>query len=124
MIKGIGTDILAVSRIRNLVENNPDDSFIKKTFTEAEIKLAESRFDPAMCFATRFAAKEAIFKSLHIDGNTVRLNEIEILEGEFGRPYVNLYGKVKELSDNLNIKEVEVSLSYETDYALAFAVVY
>jgi len=124
MIKGIGTDILAISRIRTLVENDSKDAFIKKTFTEAEIDLANSRYDPVVLYATRFAAKEAVFKSLHLDGNNIRLNEIEILEGEFGRPYVNLHGKVQMLADKIGIKEVEVSISYETDYALAFAVVY
>lgn len=121
MVKGIGTDILAIKRIRSIVENNANDAFIKKTFTKAEIDLAATRHDPVMLFATRFAGKEAIFKALHITED-IRLNEIEILEADAGRPYVVLHGKIKDMAEKKGISFVEISLSYETDYAVAFAV--
>ena len=78
MISGIGVDILNISRLdRSLGFNDP---FVLKTFTAAEIDEAKKSRDSARFFASRFACKEAIFKCLKMDGNVVRLNEIEIRE--------------------------------------------
>ena len=124
MIKGVGTDILSIERIRSLAKNNANDSFIKKTYTSKEIELARERYDPILFYCTRFAGKEAVFKALHIDEDSIRLNEIEILEHPSGRPYVNLLGKIKSIANEKIITTIEISLTYETDYAVAFAVAY
>lgn len=123
MVKGIGTDILAIKRIRTIIENNANDAFVKKTFTKSEIDLSQTRHDPVMFFATRFAGKEAVFKALHIS-EEIRLNEIEILEADAGRPFVVLHGKIKDIAEKKGIAFIEISLSYETDYAVAFAVAF
>lgn len=123
MIIGIGTDILDIDRIKLLYEkgNSTWESFKNKTYTPNEIALAQSRPLPYQCYATRFAGKEAVFKSLDIVNNKIRIYDIEILEGENGRPYVNLNGVTKELALERGITKIEISLSYEDKYALAFA---
>ena len=119
MIHGVGTDILSVSRMGNLPE---EDAFVRKTFTEKERREIFARREPQMGLCTRFAGKEAVFKALRIDSDTARLNEIEILAEETGAPFVTLHGRLAERAAEMGIRTVHLSLSWETDYALAFAV--
>jgi holo-[acyl-carrier protein] synthase len=121
MILGIGTDILKIQHIRNMY-NGTDDPFFQKTFTENEKKQASVRPDPVIYFSTRFTGKEAVFKSLGIDGSDIRLDDIEILNSETGQPVVVLSGNVKEIAERKGIKYIHISLSYNDDYAVAFAI--
>ena len=120
MIYGIGTDILKISSIASGTAdlNNP---FVRKTYTPKEIALITSRPVPQNSFATRFAGKEAVFKALNIYGNDIRLNEIEILENENGQPTVTLHGNALRLAEQKGISRILISLSYDTDYAVAYA---
>ncbi|MCQ4671119.1 holo-ACP synthase [Lactonifactor longoviformis] len=120
MIYGIGTDILNIRNIEKAV-SDITDPFVRKTYTENEIALITSRPLPLYSFATRFSGKEAVFKSLSADGNSLRLNEIEILENELGQPTVTLHGNAKKLAEAKGISQILISLSYDTDYAVAFA---
>jgi phosphopantetheine--protein transferase-like protein len=121
MVAGIGTDILNIRHIIHSV-TTPADPFVKKTFTQNEINLILSRDEPLYCYATRFAGKEAVFKSLSLPGDNIYLNEIEILEDEKGQPSVTLLGKLREKAEQKGITIIHLSLSYDTDYALAFSV--
>ncbi|EGD48107.1 holo-acyl-carrier-protein synthase [Ruminiclostridium papyrosolvens DSM 2782] len=120
MIIGIGTDILKISNIEHAV-SDLSDPFIKKTFTLRELDLICSRQIPLYSFATRFAGKEAVFKTFSADGNAIRLNEIEILENEVGQPIVTLHGNAKNIAEQKSINSILISLSYDTEYAIAFA---
>ena len=122
MIHGIGTDLLAIERIRSLYNSNPDDAFFRLTFTEQERTLILSRPDPLYSYATRFAGKEAVFKALRISSDDIRLNEIEILEDKTGAPTVTLLGNARLLADQLQISFIHISLSYDTEYASAYVI--
>lgn len=117
---GVGTDILKIS---NLGQNGlePEDSFVKKTFTTAEVAQAQQREVPLYYYATRFAGKEAVFKALNLSTAYFRLNEIEILSDDVGRPQVALSGELAKQAKKQGIQKVLVSLSYDTDYVVAYA---
>jgi phosphopantetheine--protein transferase-like protein len=119
MVIGIGTDILKIQRIRDGLAGG--ESFLKKSFSEKERELARQRSDPALFFATRFAGKEAVFKCFGVDGGDIRLNEIEILEMDTGRPRVSLLGKILDIAAQKGIRNIHISLSYDSEYAVAFA---
>ncbi len=121
MIHGIGTDILKIEHIATILNKNPEDPFFVKTFTTNELTLINNRPTPLYSYATRFAGKEAVFKALGIGGNDIRLNEIEIMETEQGQPCVTLLGRAKEIASSKGITQVLISLSYDTDYAIAYA---
>lgn len=123
MIKGIGTDILEIRKLSPVLEqeNYLTDSFIRKTYTDKEIALAESRAIPLYCYATRFAGKEAVFKALTQTGEDLRLCEIEILSDEARKPFVTLHGNAALLAQKREIRTVLISLSYEDNYAVAYA---
>ena len=120
MTYGIGTDILKISSIAKSVADL-NDPFVRKTYTPGEVALITSRPVPLNSFATRFAGKEEVFKSLNLHGNDIRLNEIEILENENGQPTVTLHGNALRLAEQKGISRILVSLSYDTDYAVAYA---
>ncbi|HAL74019.1 MAG TPA: holo-[acyl-carrier-protein] synthase [Clostridiales bacterium] len=123
MILGVGTDILLIDRLRrnpeDLAENSP---FLRKTYTPAEQQAAQARPDPILFFSTRFAGKEAVFKALGSDDSQIRLDQIEILNRADGQPQVTLYGRMKELAEAKGVNSIHISLSYDTDYAIAFVV--
>lgn len=121
MILGIGTDILDIRRLKYIVDN-PADPFMKMTYTTAEHAEAAGRSQPLYYYATRFAGKEAVFKALLLHPDAIRLDDIEILGTEIGSPRVFLHGQAKELADKRGIMEILLSLSYENDYAIAYAV--
>ena len=124
MIKGIGTDILAIDKLKPVFsqEEYQKDSFVRKTYTPSEIEQAEERPIPLYFYATRFAGKEAVFKALTVTGEDLRLNEIEILSDETGRPHVTLHGNALLLAQKKEISQILISLSYEDHTAIAFAV--
>jgi phosphopantetheine--protein transferase-like protein len=116
----VGTDVLNVQRMRDALEAD-DGSFVRKVFTEAERAGAAERPDPALFFATRFAGKEAVFKCLGT-GEDVRLNEIEISVSETGQPFVTLAGEALRLASGRGVQSWCLSLSSDSDVAVAFAV--
>lgn len=122
MIHGIGTDLLNIHPIQQLYLKNSEDVFFCKTFTDQERALIGTRQSPLYSYATRFAGKEAVFKALRIHGNSVRLNEIEILEDDNGAPTVTLHGAALAIAQQNRISCIHISLSYDTDYAIAYAI--
>jgi phosphopantetheine--protein transferase-like protein len=120
MVIGIGTDILKIQRIRDGLGRGAE-SFLKKSFTSREREQATKRSDPALFYATRFAGKEAVFKCFGVSGDGIRLNDIEILGAETGAPEVALFGHTREIARQKGISNIRISLSYDGEYAVAFA---
>ena len=120
-MKHVGVDILNISRIRAL-EGAWDDPFFTKTFTPAERAYCLSSAKPVLAFAEAFAAKEAVFKSLGMSGNDVRLDQIEIRRNEIGQPVVTLLPPLSEKAAAAGIARIHLSLSSETELVAAFAV--
>lgn len=118
---GVGTDILKIAHLSGK-GIDPADSFTRRVYTPAEMAEAQKREVPIHYYATRFAGKEAVFKALNLPGESIRLSEIEILNDEKGQPHVTLRGRIAELAADQGIRRVLISLSYDTDYAVAFAV--
>ncbi len=114
MIKGIGTDIIDVKRIKGVIERT-GERFYTRILTENEIAYCKTFAKPEQHFAGRFAAKEAYSKSLGTGvGKDYSWKDIEILNDERGKPYV------KHLKENEFSKDIyHVSISHTDDYACA-----
>ena len=111
MIRGIGTDIIELSKIKFY---SGKKYFLDKIFTKNELSYAKGN---TAHLATTFAAKEAIFKALGKGWLDPR--EIEITRSRSGKPGAVFLGKLKKKMKN---KKVMLSLSYTKNYAVAFAV--
>lgn len=120
MIYGIGIDIIKIERIKKAV-GRWNRKFLEKIFTEKEILYAYKKKDPYLSLSVRFAAKEALIKAVG-SGVPVSLKEIEILNQEGGRPFINVTGRLRTFFDNNTIKCAHVSLSHEQEYGVACVV--
>ena len=127
MIIGIGSDVIAVERIKRLLSWR-EKAFLQKILTKNEISLLDkvSIVRLAGYVANRFAAKEAFSKALGTGiGQYVSFLDIEILKTSIGKPYFEFSDKLKNfLKENYgdNIK-IHVSMSNEAEYAQAFAII-
>lgn len=118
MIIGIGVDLVDVTRFESIIFRW-QHRFLKRVFTDNEIKYCNTKKHPAQRFATRFAAKEAFIKALFPRGQKgVSLKDIEIDQRE-NRPVVNLSGSVKDEAEKRNIKDVHLMVSHDGDYGIA-----
>lgn len=119
MVLGVGADVLLVERMRRCIDS---PSFMKRAFSDAETQAGASRPDPGSYYAKVFAGKEAVFKCFGIAADSLgSWRDIEIADGDEGQPMVTLSGPLALLASCRMVERVLVSLSYDTDYALAFA---
>jgi len=116
MIKGIGTDIIEIERVKKSLLQ---EGFKKRYFTEAEISMAQENM---VKLADNFAVKEAVSKVFGTGFREFFPIDIEVLRDELGAPYVNVYGRAKELKEALGITHIFVTISNTKDYTTAFAI--
>lgn len=110
MISDIGTDIVFIKRLEKIITTTPN--FLNKVYTKKELAIASSLENPLHFYATRFAAKEAIFKATNCQ---FEFNQIEILKSQDGKP-------LPKILDHDDIK-IKLSLSYDGEYAIAFCLI-
>ncbi len=115
-----GTDIIEISRIKDSIENT-EGAFLNRVYTKGEIEYCESKKQQKyQHYAARFAAKEAVFKAISNlleDKYSISWKDIEVLNNEQGRPFVNI-----NLVDD-EISNIDISLSHCKEYAIANVVV-
>ncbi len=120
MVKGIGIDILEVSRIKGVYEKFPL-RFRSRILTQREQNYIFSKNNPWPNLAGRFAAKEAVMKSLGAGWGKVGFLEVEVVNDQAGKPLVILSGKAAILAEQTEISEILVSISHDEKYAVAQA---
>ena len=78
MIYGIGVDQVDLNRVRKLL-NKSQTKFEKRCFTQNELIYANRFNDPAKRLGARFAAKEAVMKSLGKGWRQLGWKDIELV---------------------------------------------
>ena len=126
MIYGVGTDIVSIDRIKDIISKNRD-GFIKRVLTDHEQALFTNKADsPAFC-AKRFAAKEAFSKALGTGfSSNLNFKDIEIINDKKGMPkYAENKKIIKIVQRKYKIKKFNsfLSISDEKDYSTAFAII-
>jgi len=129
-----GVDIVAVERVKKALIGDTGSRFKKKVFTPGEIDYCESKANNQasdktkgiyQSYAARFAAKEAFSKAIGKGiGAAVNIGEIEIKNDLLGKPRIEISGQTRNLFDDLGCKSIELSISHETEYAVAFVMIY
>lgn len=118
----IGTDILSIKRIEEVVERQ-GERFAARILTPVELQEYRASALPQRFLAKRFAAKEAIAKALGTGfGRGVSWQDIVISHDSLGAPLVTLTGHAAQVASNRGGSRVALSLSDESDYVVAFAV--
>lgn len=113
-----GVDMVEISRIQRLI-NNTGDKFLFKHFTDTEIKYCKNKGD--LHFAGCFAAKEAVFKALKLNWSIgFNWKNIEIIHTN-GIPEIKLYSSFLDHFHNLDFENIDISISYSGNFAIASA---
>jgi holo-[acyl-carrier protein] synthase len=119
MIVAVGLDLVDTSRIEDL-HDRYDQRFVSKVLGDDEIALYKRRPDPIMFLAGRFAAKEAIIKSLAgILDRRPSFPAIQILPGAAGQPEVHLE---RTLHGALSGYTWKISITHDRATAAAVAI--
>ena len=122
MIFGIGTDLVHIPRMQELLTKH-GDKIAQRILSDDEFVGFQRAYNPAAFLAKRFAAKEATAKALGTgfrDGLSLR--HIEVRNNDHGKPELNFYERGQKLVDELNIGRSLLSLSDESDYATAYVI--
>jgi len=113
MIAGIGVDVVDLARFERALESTP--ALRERLFAPGERGLG------AHSLAARFAAKEALIKSLG-DVPGFRWTDVEVERDEHGDPSFVLRNAVAELLAARGITSVHLSMSHDAGVAFAFVV--
>ncbi len=113
MIVGIGVDVVEIARFARALSRTR--GLANRLFTEGEQQL------PVRSLAARFAAKEALAKSLG-GPRGLLWTDAEIVTDSLGRPELKVYGTVAEMAARLGVRRWHVSLSHDAGIAAAAVV--
>jgi holo-[acyl-carrier protein] synthase len=110
----IGNDLVYVPEFKRSF----NALFQKKVFTLQEIKYCDQFDQPLLRYASTWAAKEAVYKSIkQVIAGPISFKKIEITrERTGGKPQVNLPAGLSAL-------KISLSISHDGDYVWAIAMI-
>ena len=122
-IGGTGIDIVENARIRNAITNS---QFIKRVFSKKEILNSKKIKNKTSFFSKKFAAKEALAKSLGTGFTKgLNFNDITIINDKLGKPSFLITDKIKKLiKKRFKISRFNffLSISDEKKYSIAIVI--
>jgi holo-[acyl-carrier protein] synthase len=122
MIVGSGVDITEVPRIAASIARY-GERFLRRIFTEAEIRYCDSKANKAERYAARFAAKEAALKAIGTGlSHGISWNDVEVTRTPGGRPTIAFHGAAAEFANKLGTKRAHLSLSHTKEHAIAYVI--
>jgi len=122
MVVGIGIDIIEIERIKKSIEKF-GDQFLNKIFIESEIKYCSEKKNQYQHFAARFAAKEAIIKTLSsVRTEPANWKDMEIYNEPGGLPKVKLHNDLAVYVENG--RELKITMSHSENYVTCFAILF
>ncbi len=118
---GIGTDIIECDRIEQMIEKH-GDTFLKRVYTSDEISYCAGRKAANQHYAGRWAAKEAVLKALGTGwAHGIQWTDVEVVNQQGGKPEIVLAGVAQQISLDMGIKQMMISISHCKGYATAYA---
>lgn len=119
MIYGIGIDLVENKRIGHMIERW-GDKFLYRVFSEEEIRYCNRHAESQIHYGARFAVKESFLKAVGVGlGRGIKLNEIQILNEESGKPNLILTGGAGRFYVKAGIQKNHVSITHTKNYASA-----
>lgn len=126
MIYGIGTDILQISRAAGVMERT-QGRFAERVLGPDELKVYHARQRRSAVrglayLSTRFAAKEAVSKAIGLGMRwPMTWRAVQTLNAPSGKPVVVASGELAVWLAERNLS-IEITITDEKDYAVAFAI--
>jgi holo-[acyl-carrier protein] synthase len=122
MIFGIGTDIVAFSRIESLHQHY-GERFAQRILSKTEMAEFADNASPARLLMKRFAAKEALAKAAGTGlRHPVSMQNISVTHDAQGKPMFEFAKELAEYFSRQGIKRHHLSISDERDAAVAFVI--
>jgi len=122
-ILGLGTDIVEITRIEAVVERS-GDRLAKRILCANEWALYQNHQQPVRFLAKRFAVKEAAAKALGTGiRNGLAFEQFEVVNDPLGKPGLVFHERAAEMSLELGVKSVHVTLADERRYACATVII-
>lgn len=111
-----GVDLVEVSRVKRVIARH-GERFLNRVFTPEEIAYCSAKAIPWPNWAVRFAAKEALYKSL-LPGTLDVLvwREIGVVRHRSGAPSLAFHGETQK---RLARWQFTLALSHERNLAIA-----
>ena len=123
MIYGIGTDLVNIKRIEEALFRF-GDRFLHRILSEEEVAEYAQSSQPARFMAKRFAAKEAFSKAYGTGiGEIIGWHDVRVTHDELGKPMLQTSPALTEKLHSQGIKHTHISITDETEQALAFVVI-
>lgn len=114
---GVGVDIVDVERFGIVIHRRP--AILNRLFTDRERTDAHGRPER---LAARFAAKEAVLKTLGVGIGAAPWRCIEIHRDASGAPSVRLHGVAATLATSRGVGSWHLSMSHTKLTAAAFVI--
>ena len=122
-ILGTGIDIVDKTRIRVALKKK---LFIKRIFSLTEISKAKNFKDKTSYYSKKFAAKEALSKSIGTGfRNNLNFKDISVINNKLGKPSFVVNNKIKNIiKKQFKVSSVNffLSLSDEKKYSIAYVI--
>jgi holo-[acyl-carrier protein] synthase len=123
MILGIGTDIVALSRIATLHERY-GERFAQRILSVSELAELSRHAQPARLLMKRFAAKEAMAKALGSGlRHPVSMPHMTVMHDTLGKPAFIFSPELASHMARLGVTRHHLSISDERESAVAFVIV-
>lgn len=117
---GLGIDIVEIARMERILQRTP--RFRMRVFTEGERAYCDKTSQPAVHYATRFAAKEAVLKALGTGfSQGIAPHDVEVVRTSTGRPVAKLHRKAFQVAAEQGVVDFPISLSFTHEEAVACA---
>jgi len=120
VIIGIGIDLVDIERFRTSLARTP--SMRTRLFTEIELAYVAPKSDPVPSLAARFAAREAVMKSLGLGLGAFGFHEVWVERAESGEPYLRVTSRALELADAAGVSRWHLSLTHSDTTAAAYVI--
>lgn len=119
-IIGIGIDLVDIERFRTSLARTP--SMRTRLFTDVELAYVEPKADPVPSLAARFAAREAVMKSLGLGIGAFGFHDVWVERAPTGEPSLRVVARALELADAAGVSRWHLSLTHSDSTAAAYVI--
>jgi holo-[acyl-carrier protein] synthase len=117
---GIGVDVVEIERFRQSLRRTP--TMRTRLFTATELAYADAKADPVPSLAARFAAREAVMKSLGLGLGAFGFHEVWVDRAASGAPSLVVTGRAAELAADRGVSRWHLSVSHSELVAVAYVI--
>jgi len=117
---GIGVDVVEIERFRTSLERTP--TMRERLFVASELAYVAPKSDPVPSLAARFAAREAVMKSLGVGLGAFGFHDVWVERAESGAPSLAFAGRAADLARQAGVVRWHLSLTHSALVAVAYVV--